>query len=40
MVEVKINAGAFGNKAAAELIADRLKAELDDIQATAISVAD
>ncbi|MFG0298759.1 MAG: hypothetical protein ACF8K1_04065 [Phycisphaerales bacterium JB047] len=33
MVEVKINAGAFGNKAAAELIADRLKAELDEIQA-------
>lgn len=32
MVEVKINAGAFGNKAAAELIADRLKAELDEIQ--------
>lgn len=34
MIEVKINAGAFGNKAAAELIADRLKAELDEIQAT------
>jgi hypothetical protein len=33
MVEVKIKAGAFGNKAAAELIADRLKAELDEIQA-------
>ena len=33
MIEVKINAGAFGNKAAAELIADRLKAELDEIQA-------
>lgn len=33
MVEVKINASAFGNKAAAELIADRLKAELDEIQA-------
>lgn len=33
MVEVKINAGAFGNRAAAELIADRLKAELDAIQA-------
>jgi hypothetical protein len=40
MVEVKINAGAFGNKAAAELIADRLKAELDEIQATTASVAD
>ena len=40
MVEVKINAGAFGNKAAAELIADRLKAELDEIQASAASVAD
>ena len=40
MVEVKINAGAFGNKAAAELIADRLKAELDEIQASAVSVAD
>ena len=34
MVEVKINAGAFGNKAATELIADRLKAELDEIQAS------
>lgn len=33
MIEVKINAGAFGNRAAAELIADRLKAELDEIQA-------
>ncbi|MEX0876257.1 MAG: hypothetical protein WD114_02255, partial [Phycisphaerales bacterium] len=32
MVEVKINAGAFGNRAAAELIADRLKAELDALQ--------
>lgn len=40
MVEVKINAGAFGNKAATELIADRLKAELDEIQASAVSVAD
>ncbi|MHA7811836.1 MAG: DUF3568 family protein [Phycisphaerales bacterium] len=40
MVEVKINAGAFGNKAAAELIADRLKAELDEIQATAVPVED
>lgn len=40
MVEVKINAGAFGNKAATELIADRLKAELDEIQAAAVSVAD
>ena len=40
MVEVKIDAGAFGNKAAAELIADRLKAELDEIQATAASVVD
>lgn len=36
MVEVKINAGAFGNRAAAELIADRLKAELDAIQAAGI----
>lgn len=36
MVEVKINAGAFGNKAAAELIADRLKAELDEIQAAGL----
>lgn len=32
MVEVKINAGAFGNRAAAELIAHRLKAELDALQ--------
>ena len=32
LVEVKLNTGAFGNKAAAELIADRLKAELDEIQ--------
>ncbi len=32
MVEVKINAGAFGNRAAAELIASRLKAELDELQ--------
>ncbi|MCR9075142.1 MAG: DUF3568 family protein [bacterium] len=41
MVEVKIDAGAFGNKAAAELIADRLKAELDEIQAAgADAVAD
>ena len=34
MVEVKINAGAFGNRAAAELIANRLKAELDALQLT------
>ncbi|MCC5823054.1 MAG: hypothetical protein LAT64_07505 [Phycisphaerales bacterium] len=34
LVEVKINAGPFGNRAAAELIADRLKNELDTIQAT------
>lgn len=34
LVEVKLNTGAFGNKAAAELIADRLKAELDEIQET------
>jgi hypothetical protein len=40
MVEVKLDTGAFGNKAAAELIADRLKAELDEIQASAVSVAD
>lgn len=33
LVEVKINAGPFGNRAAAELIADRLKNELDAIQA-------
>lgn len=32
MVQVKINAGAFGNRAAAELIAHRLKAELDALQ--------
>ena len=40
MVEVKINAGAFGNKAATELIADRLKAELDEIQAGSVTVID
>ena len=40
MVEVKINAGAVGTKAAVELIADRLKAELDEIQAAAVLVAD
>lgn len=34
LVEVKINAGPFGNRAAAELIADRLKHELDMIQAS------
>tara|TARA_R110000782_G_scaffold101029_7_gene187487 strand:- start:2658 stop:3140 length:483 start_codon:yes stop_codon:yes gene_type:complete len=33
MVEVRINAGTFGNRAAAELFADRLKQELDAIQA-------
>jgi hypothetical protein len=33
MIEVEIDAGRFGNKAAAELIADRCKSELDQIQA-------
>lgn len=33
MIEVEIDAGRFGNKAAAELIADRCKNELDLIQA-------
>lgn len=33
LIEVEIDAGRFGNKAAAELIADRCKAELDLIQA-------
>lgn len=33
MIEVQIDAGRFGNKAAAELIADRCKNELDQIQA-------
>jgi hypothetical protein len=33
MIEVEIDAGRFGNKAAAELIADRCKNELDQIQA-------
>lgn len=33
MIEVEIDAGRFGNKAAAELIADRAKHELDQIQA-------
>jgi hypothetical protein len=37
MIEVQINAGRFGNKAAAELIADRCKNELDLIQAAAQS---
>lgn len=33
LIEVEIDAGRFGNKAAAELIADRCKHELDQIQA-------
>lgn len=33
LIEVRINAGTFGNRAAAELIADRLKNELDALQA-------
>lgn len=33
MIQVEIDAGRFGNKAAAELIADRCKNELDEIQA-------
>lgn len=37
MIEVRIDAGRFGNKAAAELIADRCKNELDLIQAAAQS---
>jgi hypothetical protein len=32
MIEVEIDAGRFGNKAAAELLADRCKNELDAIQ--------
>lgn len=38
MIEVEINAGPFGNRAAAELLADRFKAELDALQAAARSV--
>lgn len=33
LIEVEINAGPFGNRAAAELLADRFKAELDTLQA-------
>lgn len=33
LIEVRINAGTFGNRAAAELVADRLKQELDAMQA-------
>ena len=32
LIQVEINAGPFGNRAAAELIADRIKDELDLIQ--------
>ncbi len=32
LIQVEINAGPFGNRAAAELIADRIKDELDQIQ--------
>lgn len=34
LIEVEINAGPFGNRAAAELLADRFKAELDNLQAS------
>jgi hypothetical protein len=34
MIEVEIDAGRFGNRAAAELLADRFKAELDSLQAS------
>ncbi len=39
MIEVQIDAGRFGNKAAAELIADRCKNELDQIQARPVEPA-
>lgn len=35
VIEVRIDAGPFGNRAAAELLADRFKNELDEIQAAA-----